>query len=146
MDIVVEVKKLGLPAEKFVVVGGSSLAIRGLRETDDIDLVVLPEIFEKLVTRGWSFDTEYEERWGRKRLKHGIFEAHTDLYLEKEHRFIDIQSVIDEADVINGVRFQTLRSLRIFKLDSARNKDLKDIVIIDAFLNTNSYKLKQPQG
>ena len=143
MDIIAQVKSLNLPLDKFVVVGGSSLAIRKLRETNDIDLIVLPEIFEKLVARGWVFDLEYEKRWnGRQRIKQGFFEAHTDLYLEKENRFFDIQTVLNEADVIDDVRFQTLESLRIFKLDSSREKDLRDVELIDDYLMSSSNSME----
>ena len=47
-DVITELSRLGLPPGHYVVVGGAALAVRGIRETDDIDLVVTTELFELL--------------------------------------------------------------------------------------------------
>jgi hypothetical protein len=53
LNITQKLKELNLPDGSFVVVGSGILAALGLRDTDDIDLVVSPEIYEKFKADGW---------------------------------------------------------------------------------------------
>lgn len=131
MDILNEIRKLDLPAGQFIVVGGGSLAVRGIRETRDLDIVVLPEVFEMLVAQGWPLDAEYENKWSRKRIKRGLTEIYPDLFLEKQNRYLDIKELIAQADIIAGIPFQPLQHLRMCKLEATREKDIKDVELID---------------
>jgi hypothetical protein len=47
MNIVEEMKKLKFPQGQYVIVGSGPLVVRGIRETNDIDIVVSPKLFEK---------------------------------------------------------------------------------------------------
>lgn len=134
MDTINEVKKLKLPIGEYLVVGGGCLAVRGLRETHDLDITVLPGLFERLKKMGWPLDKTYEQKWGRQRLKHGFIEIYPDMFLEKTHSFVDVARLIRDADIIDGIPFLSLRHLRTFKLDSGREKDIHDIHLIDAYL------------
>lgn len=51
-EVLCEIRSLRLPADQYVVVGGAALAARGIRETQDIDLVVTPSLFEELERAG----------------------------------------------------------------------------------------------
>lgn len=53
MDIFYEVEKLNLRKNEFVVLGSGILAALGIRNADDIDLLIQPELFEKLKKEGW---------------------------------------------------------------------------------------------
>ncbi|GAF93599.1 unnamed protein product, partial [marine sediment metagenome] len=44
-----ELKRLDLPKDKYAIFGSGPLAIRGLRENRDLDIIVKPELWEKLV-------------------------------------------------------------------------------------------------
>jgi len=44
MNLLKEIKKLKLKIGQYVVVGGSALAGYGIRKSDDIDILVIPEI------------------------------------------------------------------------------------------------------
>ncbi|MES2060152.1 MAG: hypothetical protein V4438_03915, partial [Patescibacteria group bacterium] len=48
------VKKLNLPLGKYAVVGGGVLAAHGLRQYNDVDFVVTPELYEELKQDGWE--------------------------------------------------------------------------------------------
>ncbi|MBI3626670.1 hypothetical protein HY224_01340 [Candidatus Uhrbacteria bacterium] len=52
-EIIAKVKALNLPKNSYIVFGSCPLAIAGLREANDIDLLVSEEIFLKLKTVGW---------------------------------------------------------------------------------------------
>ena len=115
-------RSLNLAVGQYVVVGGGSLAVREIRTTNDLDIVVLEPLFQELEQSGWPRDYDYEERWNRQRLKRDGVEFHKDLLLEKENRFVDTSGIIDQADIIEGIPFQDLRSLLMFKKDANRAK------------------------
>ena len=48
MNILQKVKELNLPEGSYVVEGSGVLDVLGIREANDIDLVVSPEVYEKL--------------------------------------------------------------------------------------------------
>jgi predicted nucleotidyltransferase len=133
-EVIEKIKDLGLPAGKYLVLGGSVLAVRGIRETRDIDILVLPQVFEQLSREGWTLDPEYEKKWNRKRLKKDDFEVYPDLYLERENRFLDVSEFIRSADVIDGVPFQPMDHLLMAKREGTRDKDINDVKLIETFL------------
>ena len=50
-----KVAKLKLTTGKYVVTGGARLAVLGLRENDDIDLLLLSDLYEELKNSGeWT--------------------------------------------------------------------------------------------
>ncbi|MDP3741387.1 MAG: hypothetical protein Q8R08_03630 [bacterium] len=53
-DIVYKVKTLNFPKDSYVVFGGSPLALVGIREANDIDLLVSPEVYSQLKKAGWQ--------------------------------------------------------------------------------------------
>ncbi len=133
-SIVPAVKSIGLPFGEYIVVGGGSLAIRGIRETRDLDIIVLPSLFNQLVLQGWVLDPEYNRKWNRLRVKRNDVEIYPDLYLEEKRLFLDVQELIISADVIKGISFQPLRHLLTCKADGKREKDLNDIRLIEEYL------------
>ena len=130
MDIFSELKRLALPLGQYVVVGGGCLAAHGLRETRDLDVVVLPQLFERLRQEGWEEDAVYAQKWNRKRLKRGEVEVYPDMILAKEGRFIDVAELVASADMIQGSAFLPLLRLLPFKEDCDREKDLADVALL----------------
>lgn len=135
-DVVRKVSALGLPVGQYIVVGGGTLAVRGIRETKDLDIVVLPEPFLELA-KTWPLDKEYEGKWRRQRLKKGEVEMYPDLYLERKNVYLDLKELIDNAEIIRGIPFQPLTHLMMCKLDTAREKDLADVALIEQYLQSH---------
>ena len=127
-------KSLNLPLGNYVVVGGGSLAVRNMRTTNDLDIVVIDPLFKELQQNGWPRDYDYEKRWNRQRLKKDGVEFHRDFLLTKENRFVDVADVISQADIIDGIPFQNLESLLMFKKDAEREKDAADVALIETYL------------
>lgn len=67
-----EIKKLNLPLGKFAVSGSGPLTAHGIRETSDVDIIILPEIYGQLKNESWE-----EKIWsnGAKYLAKGNFEV-----------------------------------------------------------------------
>lgn len=59
------------------------------------------------------------------------------MLLETENRFYKFDELLKDADIIDGIAFLSLRNLRMFKLSSGREKDLKDVTLIDSYLKDN---------
>ena len=142
MSIFDTVKHLDFPLGKYVVVGGGALAARGMRQTRDIDIVVLPDLFQHLIQAGWPFDDEYERKWKRKRLKQGDIEIYPDMYLARADQFLNVEELITEADIIEGLPFHSLQSLMMCKLDAGSEKDLQDIKLIKQLQKTIDASLR----
>jgi hypothetical protein len=86
-EIIDRVKTLNLPEGTYVVFGSCPLALAGIREAKDIDLLVSKEIFEQLKTSGWkTIDKGPKD----KPITSGVFEAHYNWEFEgyKSIRFI----------------------------------------------------------
>ena len=66
MDVIAEVKKLDLPLGQYVVIGSGIMARLGLREANDVDIAVTPDLYAKLRASG---EWEEEERYGKIFLK-----------------------------------------------------------------------------
>ncbi len=56
------------------------------------------------------------------------------MLLTKENRFVDVSEIIDGADIIEEIPFQSLKSLLIFKRDAEREKDATDVALIETYL------------
>ena len=128
--IIDAVKRLGLPADDFVVVSSAALAMRGIREAKDIDIVVTPCLWKELSTQH-SVDIYHGVERIRCYDRIEILNPHDSVYGDKGP--VPLADLITEADVIDGIRFNNLDHLKAIKRVLAREKDLRDIAIIDTY-------------
>lgn len=116
------VEKENISYNDFAVFGSGPLAVRGLRESRDIDIIVRPNIFEKL---GKKYEID-----SRGYICHGNIEIAGDW----EPWFKDINPLIDTADIINNIRYVKLQYVLEWKKAFNREKDKKDIALIEKYL------------
>ena len=133
MNIISKIKELNLPIGQYVVVGSGTLDILGIRSAIDIDIAVTKEFHQKLRETG-----EWEEvkKYGKIFLKKDVFEINPELRWEKYNTTID--QAIKSALIIDGIPFMNLEELCKFKKALGREKDLKDIILIENYLKTNT--------
>lgn len=130
MDIIHKVKSLNLPEGKYIVIGGASLAIRGIRKTKDIDIFVSPEVYKELKGKG------YKEKVfpnGDTTLLKGHFEIGTKFIFENYE--MNFSNLIKNVKVIEGVPFTSLEDELKFKKAMGRDKDIKDVELIETYLS-----------
>lgn len=126
MDIFSDVKSLGFPLKKYVVVGGGVLAAHGIRKTEDIDIVVTPELFEEIKRQeGWREDKKPN---GEPCLCKNEYEVYLDVNCDSYQP--TTEELIKRADIINGIPFISLNDLLLFKKGYSRPKDKPDIKLI----------------
>jgi hypothetical protein len=131
MNIIQEVKKLNLSIGQYAVIGSGPMAVRDIRQANDIDFIVTQELYDKLVASGWQKE-HFEGKGGPWGISHGVFEANTSWSVNDYHP--DPQQLINDADVIDGVAFIRLEDVVQWKKACAREKDLKDIELIKTYL------------
>ncbi len=118
-----ELRALGLPAGEYVVFAGSALAAHGIREATDLDILVSDTLFDDLLSR-------YPD---------SVDEDNTDLLaignVELSRRFPKTEGLIAEADIVDGYPVARLEAVMAWKRKKGRPKDIRDIGLIEAFLD-----------
>ena len=126
MNYIDELIALGMPAADYAVFGSGPLAIRGLRQNDDIDIIARPGLWAEIAAR-FPENTIGEEAV---EIKIG----HVSIFKDWLPWFEDSASLIDTADVFDGVRFVNLDNVLAWKKSRAREKDKIDIELINEYL------------
>jgi hypothetical protein len=127
-DIFLAIKKLNLPLDEYIVVGGGILVALGLHEWDgDVDFAVSANVFQELAHRGW--EQKYEE--GKTLLKHGDYDIGVNF---GEWNLDDLHS---DALIINGIPFVSLEKLLVWKHKRNLPKDRRHIEMIEEYLKTH---------
>lgn len=131
MNIKNEVEKLNFKSGQYALIGGAVLSLYGIRDTNDLDLVVLPEVCEELLKNGWKKE---EMEPGRFVLRKNGVDIFNNLCIDKVFYDREAEDIIKDADVVDGIPVQNLYDLMSFKKFLGRPKDLHDIELIREFL------------
>ncbi len=136
MDIFFELNRLNFPKDKYLVIGGAALAGRGLKQTQDLDMLVQKDFLEEL-------------------RKSSVWKHHPRIITTEEPGLVNMSGTVElyptvggadltfddmkkREEIINGFPFARLNDILLIKLAYHREKDLKDIVVIRTFLTNNS--------
>lgn len=115
------VRRLKLPVDSYVVIGGGVLETLGLRDTMDVDLVVNKEQYRRFHDKGWR---EYIHDDGKRILTHRGYNIMTS------YMGMDVQRLRRNAFVKDDVYFMGLDDLIKSKEALGRTKDLQDAELI----------------
>ncbi len=123
------IKQVAIPLDQMVVIGSGLLDVWGLRDADDIDLVVSQRVFDELRATG-----EFSEhiRYGSLCLEKDQLEIWTDW--GKAASFVELAAL---ALTIDGVMFVNPAVLIARKAVRGTDKDLRDIELIATYLQTH---------
>ena len=120
-----ELTALNLSKGEYAITGSGPLAIRNIRIADDIDVMVKPNLWNKLSIKYTPYDKQH--------IKIGNIEIWRD--------FINLTSimdkVIDSATLIEGFPFVSIESTLSWKRYLNREKDQKDIILIEDYLSNH---------
>jgi hypothetical protein len=138
MEISNKVRKLGLPFGEYVVVGGAMEAF-GIRKANDLDIVVTEDLFKELMQRGWKLCgcEKCQAEWQKGSTDRILKGDGVDILSEfscGDLYHADTDDLIKNAAIIDGVPYVQLAELLKWKKASGREKDLKDIALIEEFL------------
>jgi len=115
--------KLDLPREDFAIFGSGPMIERGLKPlVNDLDIIARGKAWEIATKFGEVTETPFE-RGKMVSLLEGKVEIFNDWISEK----YDVNDLIDNAEIINGVKFVKLDEVLHYKEKLWRPKDVGDI-------------------
>jgi hypothetical protein len=117
-----ELRKLNLPSDQYAIFGSGPIAIRGIREGNDIDLIVKPQLWKKLLNK---YPLKNEK---------SIVIDKLEIFKDWSPWFNETNELVDNADIFDGIRFVKLKYVLLWKKKFAREKDLKDVILIEDYL------------
>lgn len=131
INIFEAVRSLDLPDGEYVIVGSGILGALGLREINDVDLVVSPKILAEFAEKeGWQSC----ERWGKTFLEKDDYEMFSQLSWEEYPT--TREEAIKTAKYINSVPFLNIEETIKFKKALGRKKDARDIELLEKCLDS----------
>ena len=120
---------LRLPKGGYIVMGSGILDALNIRRASDIDLVVNDEIYNHLQQLGWG---ERMASNGSIGIEKGVFQAYD--HWNDEGVVKTLGELIVDAEWINGVPYNSLAKLSLYKMRRGLHKDLVDLELINQYL------------
>ena len=122
---------LNLPKDQYVITSSASLAVRGIREAKDLDIFVSEKLWHKLAEKYGISYSPLES------IIIGNIEA-----LWKSSNFVDPEvaspeELLESKEMIQGYPYASLEVLRKLKALGKREKDIRDVKLIDEYLAKN---------
>ena len=129
-EVIAKVKSLNLPDGSYIVYGSAPLVVLGIRDVNDIDLLVSEKVYNQLEKKGWKkvYKGPKDEP-----LTHDVFDVHKNW--EFSGYSPNLSELLSRAIEVEGVAFASLDDVRKWKADWGRDKDLADIKLIDDYLS-----------
>lgn len=129
-----ELQKLNLPAHDFAIFGSGPLFVRSLRESiHDLDIIARGEAWKKAAELG---EVEHAQIGSGNVIK--LLNGQIELFNKWGPQEWNTDDLIDTADLIDGIRFVTLKNVLRWKNIMKRPKDFLDIDVIENFLKTDT--------
>ncbi|OGY11093.1 MAG: hypothetical protein A3A58_03230 [Candidatus Blackburnbacteria bacterium RIFCSPLOWO2_01_FULL_41_27] len=132
--LVKQLRELNLPEGEYVVVGSGALAARGMREANDLDILVTKHLWDSLAS---NYKVEITPE-GIENINLGDIQILGKGSVFSDESIADLQTLIQTTEAVEGIRFISLPYLKKFKQKLGREKDLKDIKLIDNYLRDSS--------
>ncbi len=130
-DIISKINKFDLPKGHYMVCGSAILQLLDIRPAQDIDLLVSPQLFAELrEKRGWHVHPKYATSLDNADNTGG---AKQSLDFMKQN--YTLKKALPLAYWHEGIPFMSLEMLVDAKTQLGREKDLKDIKLIQEYLS-----------
>jgi hypothetical protein len=135
MDVFTRIAQLHFPKGEYIVVGSALMEIKGIRETQDLDVVVSSQLFAKCKSEGWEILPWTKMHLpGKEWLRKDLVEVYDQLTTTQGG--VTLDTLLVDAEVIHGIPFLNLARLAEYKKEYGRKKDFDDIDAIEKYLAT----------
>ena len=125
-----ELRELDLPDGSYAVFGSGPLAVRGLRENEDLDVLVTHDVWKGLARE--HAVTSKDQRPDTIHINHlQILEV---AYWDWRPQISDARLLISKAERIEGVPFVRLEHLLDCKMLMTGDKHARDVGLIQEYL------------
>ena len=131
-----QIQRLNLNSNEFIIMGSGILQALNIRNSNDIDLVVPINTFEKLKKHP---SLRLKCRDNHDSLYGEDIEIFTSWTISGESKMFN--EIIKDSVIINGLRYASLELTQTMKQADARPKDLQDIRLIKEYLRKQSNNL-----
>ena len=125
-ELLQQVRKLGLPTGSFAVFGSGPMAAAGLRDVNDLDLIVTPDLWADLAVKYPVSDLPDDG--------HLIEIGDIEIYDSWSPPMGDLTKLIEGANVIEGIRFVRLEVVERWKQKRNKEKDRNDLRLLEEHL------------
>ena len=123
MQYLDKLNKLNLPNSQYAIFGSGPMAIRGIRESNDFDIIVKKELWDRLI-----------KQYSAKIDKPDCIEiGNIEIYKTWLELTAQIDEMIDSADIIAGFPFVKLEFVVSWKRSMGREKDIRDLELIEKY-------------
>ena len=127
-----QLREANLDPDHFVLTGSAVLAVRGIRDVHDLDLILTPELWRSL-----TLPKEANYMGGESQCIRITRSIQAFDFIDvpgRESRFVaSAQEVIREAERIDGLRYQNIGSFLRMKEGMGRRKDRLDLHLLRSF-------------
>ena len=127
IEVKIDMLHNAIPLDEICVVGSSVLTMYGIRENHDVDFVMTSKYRERFASSGVVPFSEYVEmvsqNWARSKNRKTITDD--ELILNKKYHF-----------VYQGIKFATLPLLLERKEWQSREKDIRDVKLIEEYMQS----------
>jgi hypothetical protein len=130
-ELIDELRTLRLPVDEFAVFGSGPMAIRGLKEPGDLDIIVTNRLWTTLLVDHQIIDRE----------TYHLIQIENIDFFEDTYPERDIDRLICTADVIDDIRYVSLDEILSWKRQRNLDKDKIDIQLIESYLQKISISL-----
>lgn len=126
-ELLEQVRNLQIPLGSYVLFGSAPMGVRGMREIKDVDIVVIPEVFEDFKKKpDWVFEIKPN---GSECLRQGSLEMFHGWWPGEW----DVAKLIAEADLLEGLPFVRLEEVKRWKQMRNSDKDKVDLQLIASY-------------
>ena len=133
-----KLKDLGLPPDDYAIFGSGPMVAHGLKEFDhDIDVIARGPAWEKAMTLGTVIQAPMRDHVVR------LFDNKIEIFDGWKPGEWDKDELIDSAEIFDGIRYVQLEKCLEHKKRLLRNKDLKDIKLIEEHIDLIESYLKK---
>ncbi|MFW9871666.1 MAG: hypothetical protein ACFFG0_01100 [Candidatus Thorarchaeota archaeon] len=122
-------RRLPYPKNKMLIVSSGTLALLGLRKNKDLDIWVTKDLINK-ISKNSSYRKEIREGQTYYITKDGNIELSDKLYNIKDK----VEEQIKRSITIYGIHFQSPEDIIDFKKGIGREKDLRDVKLLEDYL------------
>ncbi len=127
-------KSLNLPKGEYAIFGSGPLAVRKIRDSSDLDVILTEALFEKLKKKKeFIYSTEKDGYKVERLLLDNI-----EFFKSWAPGNWDTNELVKNAEEIDGLCFVKLSEVIKWKKLLGREKDKKDLKLIDEYLKNAS--------
>lgn len=130
-------RRLNLPTGQYAITGSGPLGIRNLKTIGDIDIIVSQELWNDLAAQ---YGVTAQNGVRKIVFPGGIVEAFQEgsfYSLPVDDKAPTVAERIAHAEIIDDLPFDSLDTILYYKHKDGREKDLKDIKLIENWMSVN---------